>query len=116
MPGIIQFLGFVHREELPEIYALAEGLIFPTHSDPWGLVVNEAMACGLPVIVTSVAGCTLDLVQDGWNGFVVPPRDASALARATASLAETPNCEWKWETEAANALRLTRPPPGLREY
>ena len=95
MPGIIQFLGFVHREELPEIYALAEGLIFPTHSDPWGLVVNEAMACGLPVIVTSVAGCTLDLVQDGWNGFVVPPRDASALARAMASLAE--NSELRME-------------------
>jgi glycosyltransferase involved in cell wall biosynthesis len=85
-PGTVQFLGFVHREELPEIYALAEGLIFPTHSDPWGLVVNEAMACGLPIIVTSVAGCALDLVEDGWNGYVVPPRDGSRLANAMANL------------------------------
>lgn len=88
VPGTIQFLGFVHREHLPEIYALADGLIFPTHSDPWGLVVNEAMACSLPVIVTNVAGCALDLVRDGWNGFVLPPRDVSGLSFAMASVAE----------------------------
>jgi glycosyltransferase involved in cell wall biosynthesis len=86
-PGTIQFPGFVHREELPEIYALAESLIFPTHSDPWGLVVNEAMACRLPVILTSVAGCALDLVRDGWNGFVIPRRDISQLALAMARVA-----------------------------
>jgi len=88
VPGTIRFLGFVHREQLPEIYALADGFIFPTHSDPWGLVVNEALACGLPVIVTSVAGCALDLVQDGLNGFVVPPRDPSSLALAMTTVAE----------------------------
>jgi glycosyltransferase involved in cell wall biosynthesis len=85
-PGTIQFPGFVHREQLPELYALADGFVFPTHSDPWGLVVNEAMACSLPIIVTDVAGCALDLVQDGWNGFVVPPRDPSQLAAAMAQL------------------------------
>jgi glycosyltransferase involved in cell wall biosynthesis len=86
-PGTIQVLGFAHREELAELYALADVLVFPTHSDPWGLVVNEAMACGLPVIVTDVAGCALDLVQDGWNGFVVPPCEPSQLAAAMARLA-----------------------------
>jgi glycosyltransferase involved in cell wall biosynthesis len=86
-PGLISFLGFLQREQLPELYALADALIFPTRSDPWGLVVNEAMACGLPVIVTNVAGCALDLVQDGWNGVVVPPGDVPRLAKAMASLA-----------------------------
>jgi glycosyltransferase involved in cell wall biosynthesis len=66
---------------------LADALIFPTHSDPWGLVVNEAMSCGLPVIATNVAGCVADLVQDGDNGFVVSPSDSSQLAAAMASLA-----------------------------
>jgi glycosyltransferase involved in cell wall biosynthesis len=89
-PGTVQYHGFVHREGLPEFYALADALIFPTHSDTWGLVVNEAMSCGLPVIVTSVAGCGLDLVQDGWNGFVVPPGDSSQLAAAMARLAGSP--------------------------
>jgi glycosyltransferase involved in cell wall biosynthesis len=86
-PGTIQFPGFVHREQLPEFYALADALIFPTHSDTWGLVVNEAMAVGLPVIVTSVAGCVADLVQDGWNGFVVPSGDRSQLTAAMDRLA-----------------------------
>jgi glycosyltransferase involved in cell wall biosynthesis len=87
-PGTVQFSGFVQREGLPQFYALADALVFPTHSDPWGLVVNEAMSCGLPVIATSVAGCVPDLVQDGWNGFVVPPRDASHLAAAMSDLAD----------------------------
>jgi glycosyltransferase involved in cell wall biosynthesis len=86
-PGTILFPGFAHREELAEFYALADALIFPTHSDPWGLVVNEGMACGLPVVATSVAGCTEDLVRDGWNGFVIPPRDSSSLATAMGRLA-----------------------------
>jgi len=85
-PGNIQFAGFVHREELPEYYALADAFIFPTHSDPWGLVVNEAMSCSLPVIVSSVAGCVPDLVQDSCNGFVVPPGDAAQLAFAMSRL------------------------------
>lgn len=86
-PGMVQFPGFVHREELSEFYGLADALIFPTHTDTWGLVVNEAMSCGLPIIAGSVAGCVADLVQDGWNGLVVPPRDPSQLAAAMARLA-----------------------------
>jgi len=86
VPGTIKFCGWVHREQVPEIYALAEALVFPTHSDPWGLVVNEAMACGLPVIASSVAGCVPDLVEDSWNGFVVGPRDVDGLARAMRKL------------------------------
>jgi glycosyltransferase involved in cell wall biosynthesis len=85
--GTIQFTGFVHREGLSDFYALADALIFPTHSDTWGLVVNEAMSCGAPVIVTSVAGCVADLVQDGWNGFVISPQDRTQLAAAMARLA-----------------------------
>jgi 1,2-diacylglycerol 3-alpha-glucosyltransferase len=86
--GTIQFVGFVHREELADFYALSEALIFPTHSDTWGLVVNEAMACGMPVIVSNVAGCAEDLVQDGWNGFVVPPSEPNQLAMAMARVAQ----------------------------
>jgi len=79
-PGTILFPGFAHREELAEFYSLADALVFPTHSDPWGLVVNEAMSCGLPVVATSVAGCTEDLVRDSWNGFVILPCDPPSLA------------------------------------
>jgi glycosyltransferase involved in cell wall biosynthesis len=86
-PGNIRFPGFIHREELVRFYTCAEALVFPTHTDTWGLVVNEAMCCGLPVILTNVAGCAADLVQDDWNGFVVRPADASQLAAAMRHLA-----------------------------
>jgi glycosyltransferase involved in cell wall biosynthesis len=86
-PGAIRFVGFVHREQLPGLYAFADALILPTHSDTWGLVVNEGMSCGLPVIVTNVAGCARDLVKDGWNGCVVPPANSAQLSIAMDRLA-----------------------------
>jgi glycosyltransferase involved in cell wall biosynthesis len=86
-PGSIQFTGFVQRDNLPEFYTLADALIFPTHSDPWGLVVNEAMSCSLPVIATQVAGCAPDLVKNEWNGFIVPPENPTRLAAAMSALA-----------------------------
>jgi glycosyltransferase involved in cell wall biosynthesis len=108
-PGTIQFLGFVHREELAGIYALADAFIFPTHSDPWGLVVNEAMACNLPVVVTNVAGCALDLVQNGWNGFVISPRDVPQLTFAMSHLAE--NSERRREMGCRSRERIEASSP-----
>lgn len=63
-------------------YALARALVFPTHSDTWGFVVNEAMACGLPVIASNVAGCVADLIEGRGTGFTIHPGDVSALASA----------------------------------
>ena len=79
-PGSIVIAGFVQREQLPAFYALANVFVFPTHSDPWGLVVNEAMACGLPVICSSAAGCGADLVKHGWTGRIVGAGDVDELA------------------------------------
>lgn len=88
--GQIVFTGFYQREKLAVLYALAEAFVFPTHSDPWGLVVNEAMACGLPIITTSAAGCAADLVDDGCNGRIVAPKETYHLAAAMAQLAVDP--------------------------
>ena len=101
-PGAVKIAGFVQRDELASYYGLAEMFIFPTHTDPWGLVVNEALACGLPVISTDVAGCTADLVEDGWNGLVLPPGDISALAKAIDVMAR--NFELR-EQMARNSLK-----------
>ncbi|HYM79322.1 MAG TPA: glycosyltransferase family 4 protein [Candidatus Dormibacteraeota bacterium] len=86
-PGVIKFAGFAQREQLAAYYALAEMLVLPTYTDTWGLVVNEAMASGLPVIVSSVAGCAADLVRPDWNGLLVPPGNVSALTSALTALA-----------------------------
>jgi glycosyltransferase involved in cell wall biosynthesis len=103
-PGCVRVCGFVHREELAELYALAEALVFPTHSDPWGLVVNEAMACGLPIIASEVAGCVPDLVKNAENGFVVPPGNVDELARAMRILLSNPSAAR--QMGASSALRI----------
>ena len=104
-PGAICFPGFAQREDLAGLYALAETLVLPPHSDPWGLVVNEAMACGLPIVVSSVAGCSADLVEDGWNGYVVPPRDSEKLSVAIDSLLRQPELK---QTMSAHSLERIR--------
>ena len=89
-PGLIKFAGFAQRDILATYYALAEMLILPTYTDTWGLVVNEAMACSLPVILSRAAGCASDLLSDHGNGLLVPPRDPAALASAMTKLAQQP--------------------------
>jgi len=85
-PGQVRCAGFVQRDQLAGYYALAEGFVFPSHSDTWGLVVNEAMACGLPVISSDAAGCVEDLIEDRWNGWVVRRGDVIQLASAMQEL------------------------------
>ena len=87
-PGTVKVSLFVQKEQLAEFYALADAFVFPTHSDPWGLVVNEAMASGLPVIASNVAGCVSDLVEDGWNGFIVPVSDVRRICSSMELLAK----------------------------
>jgi glycosyltransferase involved in cell wall biosynthesis len=90
IPGSVILPGFAQREQLVQYYAFAETMILPTHSDTWGLVVNEAMVCGLPVIVTNVAGCVPDLVVDSGNGYVVPSRNSERLSGALDRLLRDP--------------------------
>jgi len=101
-PGVVRFAGFAQQGQLATHYALAEMLILPTYTDTWGLVVNEAMACGLPVIVSKVAGCAADLVKENWNGLLVEPRDVSSLTSAMRSLADRPDLR---ATMGANSMQ-----------
>jgi glycosyltransferase involved in cell wall biosynthesis len=84
-PGVIHFAGFVQRDELASYYSLANCVVLPTHSDTWGMVVNEAMACGLPVICSEAAGCAADLIKE--NGRIVAPQNVFQLTRAMDEIA-----------------------------
>jgi glycosyltransferase involved in cell wall biosynthesis len=108
-PGTVCFPGFAQREDLAGLYALAEFLVLPTHSDPWGLVVNEAMACGLPIIVSSVAGCSADLVDDGWNGYVVPPRDSDKISAAINCVLRRPEVRRLMSAHSSERIRSYSP-------
>jgi glycosyltransferase involved in cell wall biosynthesis len=83
----VHFEGFVQPANLPSIYAIADVLVFPTLGDPHGLVAEEAMAAGLPVIVSKAAGDIDQRLPDGKAGFIVPPASAEALADRMLDLA-----------------------------
>jgi glycosyltransferase involved in cell wall biosynthesis len=76
----IRFIGFRNQSELPSLYDLCDVFVLPSEHEPWGLVVNEAMNAGKPVVVSDRVGAGPDLVEDGITGCVYPVRDIAALA------------------------------------
>jgi glycosyltransferase involved in cell wall biosynthesis len=85
--GAMRLEGFVPHDRLPDVYRAADVFAFPTLSDGFGLVVYEAMACGLPVVVSDRCGAG---IRDRVNGLVVPHGDDDALAGAIRCLLEDP--------------------------
>lgn len=75
--------GFQPQTELPRFYGTADALVLPSRYEPWGLVVNEAMASGLPVLLSKSTGCLPDLLEEGSNGFSF---DENSVASVTACL------------------------------
>jgi glycosyltransferase involved in cell wall biosynthesis len=76
----VRFAGFRNQSELPACYAAADVLVLPSDGgETWGLVVNEAMACGVPAIVTREAGCSDDLIDEARTGFTYPAGDLEQL-------------------------------------
>jgi glycosyltransferase involved in cell wall biosynthesis len=78
----VSFEGFQQRTDLPQYYAAADVFVFPTFVDPWGLVVNEALASGLYVLSSELAGATVDLIEEPWSGRSFSPGDVDDIARA----------------------------------
>ncbi|MFL6210390.1 MAG: glycosyltransferase family 4 protein [Pyrinomonadaceae bacterium] len=76
----VRFTGMVKYSHLPALYAASDLLVFPSGHEPYGLPVNEAMICGIPVVVSDRVGAGLDLVENGRTGFVYPSGDVDALA------------------------------------
>jgi glycosyltransferase involved in cell wall biosynthesis len=77
----VKFLGFVNQSQLPSTYRASDLFVLPSLFEPFGLVVNEAMLCGLPVAVSDRVGAKYDLVQQDENGYVFPVGDVEALTR-----------------------------------
>jgi hypothetical protein len=108
-PGV-HFYGFRQIEENPIFYALSDAFILPSAIEEWGLVINEALSCGLPVVVSETVGCAEDLLRPGsppraelstalrpqlakcirQNGFVIDPKSVASLADALLALDADP--------------------------
>ena len=87
----VSFTGFVNQSQMPSVYAVSDVLILPSDGrETWGLVVNEAMACGLPAVVSDEVGCWPNLIEEGRTGFVFRCGDTDRLAEILTIFVKNP--------------------------
>jgi glycosyltransferase involved in cell wall biosynthesis len=108
----VRFLGFLNQSQLPPVYCAADVFVLPSLFEPFGLVVNEAMLCGLPVVVSDRVGAKFDLVRPGENGYVYPAGNIDALVAILREI--LPNAENRARMAAAARRRMETWSP--REY
>jgi glycosyltransferase involved in cell wall biosynthesis len=85
---VVSFLGAKNITEIAELFVESTASVLPSHSEPWGLVVNESLSYGCPAVVSNVCGCVPDLVVDGVTGYSFEVGDIEALSRAMLSTIE----------------------------
>jgi glycosyltransferase involved in cell wall biosynthesis len=102
----IRFAGFLNQSEIAQAYLAADALVLPSDGEEtWGLVVNEAMICGRPALVSDRVGCGPDLVATGKTGFVFPLGDVEALGAQMVECAARPGLLVAMGENAAEAIR-----------
>ncbi len=104
----VTFTGYINRKEIAPYYLLSDILVLPTSKtkmhEEWGLVVNEAMSVGKPVIVTESVGCAYELVKNGENGFIIPDRNVKALFDALKKLISSEELLYKMGEESRRTI------------
>jgi glycosyltransferase involved in cell wall biosynthesis len=108
----VRFLGFLNQSQLAAVYCAADLFVLPSLFEPFGLVVNEAMLCGLPVAVSDCVGARFDLVRPDENGYVFRAGDVEALAAILRDI--LPDAEKRARLSAAAKRRMETWSP--REY
>lgn len=101
----IRFTGFQGQRQLPILYAAADVFVLPSEAEPWGLVINEVMAAGVPVIVSDQVGAAADLVERQGTGIVFPCGDVDALSQAMRTLLAAPGLRRQMSAKAVNLIR-----------
>lgn len=113
----ISYFGRISTDLLLDIYHAADVFVLPSYWEPWGLVINEAMAAGKPIITTDTVGCVDDLLINHWNGLIIQPKNSSALSKAINFLLKNPDklmemadnarahiSSWTLQNEARNMI------------
>ena len=101
---LVTFLGAKDQDTLVNYYSAAEMVVMPSHYESFGMVALEAMACGTPVIASDVGGLSFN-IEDGFNGFLVPGRDAPALAHKISLLLKYPALREQLSEQARSWVR-----------
>lgn len=112
----VVFAGFRQKPDLPLFYAAADVFVFPTLGDPYGLVVDEAMACALPVISTDAAGEIRDRVIPGVNGYIVPAENSPAMSGAMKTLAQDAHLRSRMGGESRRLMQGSSPERWARDF
>jgi glycosyltransferase involved in cell wall biosynthesis len=99
------FAGDAAWEKIVEVYVAADVFALLSEREPWAVVVNEAAACGLPLVLSDRVGAAHDLLRDGENGSLVPSGDVEAAARALRKLARDPDLR---RAQGARSRELAR--------
>jgi glycosyltransferase involved in cell wall biosynthesis len=102
----VHFLGWLDYHELPRVYWDASVFILASRSDSWGLSVNEAMAAGLPLLISTACGCMPDLCKSGINGYVFDPADYDSLSDLMRSCSD---CTFDLKALGANSRAIIEP-------
>lgn len=100
----LHFIGFKQKEELNKYYKAADVFAFPTREDIWGLVINEAMAFGLPIITTDKCVAGVELVKDKENGYIVPVNDIKKLEEKIVEIIENSDLRIKMSKNNINKI------------
>jgi glycosyltransferase involved in cell wall biosynthesis len=122
--------GFIQYGELPRYFGLAGAFVHPAYAEPWGLVVNEALASSLPVIVSRTVGARYELLCEGQNGFSFDPSAPDQLAdrlleisrldrdrlAAMRTAAFATASKWTLERFGRGLMAMALLPPKVRGY
>ncbi len=112
----VRYAGFQAPEALPGFFAQADVFVLPSRYDGWGVVVNQALGAGLPILASDHVGAAHDLVREGENGFTFPAGDATALAAAMLRYAENPMLARTHGESSRRAIHEWTPARGAEKW
>jgi glycosyltransferase involved in cell wall biosynthesis len=112
----VQYDGFQAPESLPTYFARADVFVLPSRHDGWGVVVNQALATGVPIITSDAVGAGLDYVENGINGLKVRAGDVDALYQAMVTLARNPERARTWGMKSREMARALTPEAGADKW
>jgi glycosyltransferase involved in cell wall biosynthesis len=112
----VQYEGFQAPERLPRYFAEADVFVLPSRHDGWGVVVNQALATGMPIISSDAVGAGLDYVENGINGVKVKAGDVDALYVAMHGLAQNPEIARIWGMKSRAVARALTPEAGADKW
>lgn len=105
----VQVIGFVQPNDIPQAMANTSCFVLPSRFEPWGVVVQEAAALGLPLITSDACGASVHLLRDGWNGYLIDSDSEDALSEAMCRIHDLPveRLEQMGERSAVLAQQFT---------